>query len=68
MDIDPHEFPDHHRFTAGDFKGMDGMPIVMTEKDAVKCTELPLEDAWYAIADAELDGGFDENLIELLKP
>lgn len=32
-----HPLPDHHPFTAADFAVGDGLPVVMTEKDAVKC-------------------------------
>ena len=32
----PHEFPDHHAFTIEDVKFDDNIPVVMTEKDAVK--------------------------------
>jgi tetraacyldisaccharide 4'-kinase len=66
LQVEPHPFPDHHRFRAEDFSAMTGMPIVMTEKDAVKCTQLKLDDAWYARASVELDQGFDNKLIELL--
>jgi tetraacyldisaccharide 4'-kinase len=31
-------FPDHHAFTASDFEKLGERPILMTEKDAVKCT------------------------------
>ncbi|MCW5569925.1 MAG: tetraacyldisaccharide 4'-kinase, partial [Steroidobacteraceae bacterium] len=30
-------FPDHHAFTAADLAFEDGLPVLMTEKDAVKC-------------------------------
>ncbi|TAG05427.1 MAG: tetraacyldisaccharide 4'-kinase [Betaproteobacteria bacterium] len=32
-----HAFPDHHPFTAADFETLGERPILMTEKDAVKC-------------------------------
>ncbi|MDZ7841133.1 MAG: tetraacyldisaccharide 4'-kinase [Gammaproteobacteria bacterium] len=67
IDVQPHPFPDHHRYGAGDFSGMRDAPIVMTEKDAVKCGGLPLEDAWYTRASIELESRFDNTLIELLK-
>lgn len=38
IDCIPHPFPDHHAFTASDFDVGDALPILMTEKDAVKCT------------------------------
>jgi tetraacyldisaccharide 4'-kinase len=39
-------FPDHHRFVAADFKDMTGLPVIMTEKDAVKCAHLAGPGAW----------------------
>jgi tetraacyldisaccharide 4'-kinase len=38
-----HPFPDHHPFTAGDLDFGDRLPVLMTEKDAVKCR--PFADA-----------------------
>ncbi len=32
----PHAFPDHHRYTADDFDFGSDLPVLMTEKDAVK--------------------------------
>jgi len=32
----PHAFPDHHRYTAEDFAFGSDLPVLMTEKDAVK--------------------------------
>lgn len=54
-------FDDHHAFTAEDFKDMGGA-IVMTEKDAVKCTGLGLANAWYLRVDASLPEAFEESL------
>ncbi|WP_440995424.1 tetraacyldisaccharide 4'-kinase [Arhodomonas sp. SL1] len=36
----PHPFPDHHRFRPVDLEFDDDRPVVMTEKDAVKCRHL----------------------------
>ncbi len=66
LSVDRHPFPDHHRYKPEDFAAMQDAPIVMTEKDAVKCTEMPLQDAWYTRTSIELDEGFDNKLIELL--
>ena len=33
----PHAFPDHHAFTAADLAFGNALPVLMTEKDAVKC-------------------------------
>ena len=52
-----HEFEDHHRFRAEDFSGLTG-PILMTEKDAVKCRGLGLDNAWAVPVEAELAPAF----------
>lgn len=34
----PHPFPDHHPVSAAELDFRDDLPVLMTEKDAVKCT------------------------------
>lgn len=56
----PHRFPDHHLFTGGDFNAVPaGSVIVMTEKDAVKCRDLKLENAWYLPVETRLPDDFE---------
>lgn len=57
LQLTGHAFEDHHRFRIEDFSGMAG-PILMTEKDAVKCRGLALDDAWAVPVEAELSPGF----------
>jgi tetraacyldisaccharide 4'-kinase len=52
-----HPFADHHAFRIEDFAGLRG-PILMTEKDAVKCRGLGLDDAWAVPVAAELPDAF----------
>jgi tetraacyldisaccharide 4'-kinase len=48
MTVQPHAFPDHHSFKKTDFDSIRmGGAIIMTEKDAVKCRSLELENAWF---------------------
>ena len=54
-----HAFEDHHAFVADDFAGMQE-PVLMTEKDAVKCRNLGLPNAWAVPVDAGLTDGFFE--------
>lgn len=58
MGLDPvvHEFPDHHLFSRDDFGFSDGGPLVMTEKDKVKCGQIGLRNAWYLKVSADVDG------------
>jgi tetraacyldisaccharide 4'-kinase len=51
-----HPFPDHHSFRATDLAFGDDAPVVMTEKDAVKCTAFATTNHWALIVDAEVDG------------
>jgi len=47
IDIIEHAFPDHHPFTAEQLDFQDGLPVLMTEKDAVKCREFAKRQFWY---------------------
>jgi tetraacyldisaccharide 4'-kinase len=55
-----HPFPDHHRFSAEDINFKDPLPVLMTEKDAVKCLPLVTERHWCLKVQAELPGAFYE--------
>jgi tetraacyldisaccharide 4'-kinase len=51
-------FSDHHKFTANDFEYAGESPILMTEKDAVKCQAFA-KPQWYSLAvGAQLDKEF----------
>jgi tetraacyldisaccharide 4'-kinase len=48
LDIIEHEFPDHHPFTRGDLSFGDALPVLMTEKDAVKCAMFA-DPGWWLV-------------------
>lgn len=50
-----HPMPDHHAFVAADFKFAESHPVVLTEKDAVKCRPLGLRDTWFLPVEAQPD-------------
>ncbi|MEM8594028.1 MAG: tetraacyldisaccharide 4'-kinase [Pseudomonadota bacterium] len=58
FEVIEHAFPDHHHFIASDFDSLNTHPIVMTEKDAVKCRALHLENAYYQPISLEFDDAF----------
>jgi ATP-binding cassette, subfamily B, bacterial MsbA len=61
-------FPDHHRFDGSELIFEDGLPVVCTEKDAVKLRRLELPaDAWYLEIDIALDVGAEERIIDVLR-
>jgi tetraacyldisaccharide 4'-kinase len=53
LNINPIAFADHHEYSLDDFPG--DAPLLMTEKDAVKCRELGLKDAWCVPVNAALN-------------
>ena len=60
FEIEPHGFPDHHQYTKADFDSLAAeTAIIMTEKDAVKCRSMDLENAWYITVDADLSAEFE---------
>lgn len=65
--LETFSFPDHHNFTADDFEqqGIDEhQPVVMTEKDAVKCRQFAKNNFWYLSVEVNLESQFVERLIE----
>ena len=55
-------FPDHHFYRADDLIFDNDWPIIMTEKDAVKCTGLVADNAWYLEIEALPNQGFVNKL------
>jgi tetraacyldisaccharide 4'-kinase len=63
-----HIFPDHHAYAREDFAAMDPeLPVLMTEKDAVKCRKLGLKNAWFLSVDAVLPGDWESAFVEQVK-
>jgi tetraacyldisaccharide 4'-kinase len=58
LDITPHAFPDHHVYTLADLDFPGDAPILMTEKDAVKCEKLIPTRCWVLAVDAQLSAAF----------
>lgn len=54
----PHAFADHHRYSAADFEFGSRLPVLMTEKDAVKCVGLADDDFFSVPVRAELPEAF----------
>lgn len=60
-------FPDHHDYSRADFERMDpDLPVLMTEKDAVKCKALGLKNAWCLAVEAALPPEFEASLVATL--
>jgi tetraacyldisaccharide 4'-kinase len=62
-----HEFPDHHYYSQTDIHFNDDKPVIMTEKDAVKCRHFAGPQHWYLPIEARLPNLFGERLLHKLK-
>jgi tetraacyldisaccharide 4'-kinase len=66
MQVVPHPFPDHHAFVPADLEFGDDAPVIMTEKDAVKCKRFAKPHHWVFPVHAKLDPAFGNWLQEKL--
>lgn len=64
LDIVEHAFPDHHPFAAGDLDFGDAQPVLMTEKDAVKCRAFADARVWYVPVTARFSDAHSAELLE----
>ncbi len=62
----PHAFPDHHRYQASDFEFGSRLPVLMTEKDAVKCAAFVDASHYSVPVRAELPEAFWVSLLDRL--
>jgi tetraacyldisaccharide 4'-kinase len=60
----PHAFTDHHAYRASDLVFGSPLPVLMTEKDAVKCADFAPEDSYAVPIDAELPEAFWAALLD----
>jgi len=68
LSLHKHAFSDHHAYRQEDFSGWSTDCIIMTEKDAVKCRNLTLPDAWVVIVSSQFSAALESALDEILMP
>jgi tetraacyldisaccharide 4'-kinase len=66
LNVYEHPLPDHHPFKAGDLNFGDALPVIMTEKDAVKCAAIADDRCWYVPVTAEFVEAEARGLIDLV--
>ncbi|MFT5208679.1 MAG: subfamily B ATP-binding cassette protein MsbA [Flavobacterium sp.] len=70
FEVIEHAFSDHHQFSLTDVSFGDSLPVIMTEKDAVKCrllsTSLVHDDFWYLSVDVEVDDNLINEIVAKL--
>ena len=57
---------DHHDFSATDLSFDDDKPIIMTEKDAVKCRAFANDKMWYIPVEASISGELEKHILTKL--
>jgi tetraacyldisaccharide 4'-kinase len=62
----PHPFPDHHPFGERDLDFGDDLPVLLTEKDAVKLRGAARPNWWVLPVSAKVDPGFGAWLLRKL--
>ncbi len=67
IDIVEHAFPDHHAFVAADLQFGDETPVLMTDKDAVKCRAFAHENWWRVPVRARFTDGFLQDITNRLR-
>lgn len=72
IEVIPHAFPDHHRYKTSDLDFSDQLPILMTEKDAIKCKTLAFENSlkakhWFLQVTTEVSPELKQALLEKIQ-
>lgn len=67
MQFSRHPFPDHHAFCESDLDDIQASVIIMTEKDAIKCTAFADARIWVLPVDATLDPLLIARILETLR-
>jgi tetraacyldisaccharide 4'-kinase len=63
LEIMEHPFPDHHPFTGEELDFGDGLPVLMTEKDAIKCRDFAKRQFWYVPIAAQFSEAHERELL-----
>ncbi|MFE8032407.1 tetraacyldisaccharide 4'-kinase [Thiohalocapsa marina] len=64
--VERRPYPDHHRYRPQDAEHWRGLPVIMTEKDAVKCAAFAESDHWSLPVEAILDPEFESRFLAKL--
>ncbi len=63
LSVDAHAFPDHHPLSAAEVQFGDALPVLMTEKDAVKCRAFATANHWYLPVEARFNAADEAQLL-----
>jgi tetraacyldisaccharide 4'-kinase len=66
IEVIGHPLDDHARLRAQDIAFADDRPVLMTEKDAVKCASIADQRHWYVPVDASFSAGESRMLLDIV--
>ncbi len=67
LDIIEHAFADHHAYVKADLEFGDDAPILMTEKDVVKCETFLDSDIWYLPIIVQPNAALEQRISTLIE-
>ena len=68
FEIIEHAFPDHHTYAQADLEFTDALPLITTEKDAIKLAHIESDRTiWVLPVIADLEAAFDAVILEKLR-
>ena len=67
LQVIPHPLDDHTQLSPQNLQFPDDNPVLITEKDAVKCTQFKLENVWVLPVTAQLPATFLTRIEKLLR-
>jgi tetraacyldisaccharide 4'-kinase len=67
LEVIEHAFPDHHAYQPHELQFDNADAILMTEKDAVKCSAFAPEHCWMLAVDAEVDAALGDKVLKKLR-
>jgi len=66
LNFEAHAYPDHHAYTAADLDFGPAAVVLMTEKDAVKCSGLTRAEVWVLPVSAQVPPALADLVVETL--
>ncbi|MEM7400878.1 MAG: tetraacyldisaccharide 4'-kinase [Pseudomonadota bacterium] len=67
INVIAHTFADHHEFQMEDLRFDDELPILMTEKDVIKCLDFKLQNIWYVPLKIDLNAELSHKVNTILE-
>ncbi len=67
LQFSAHAFPDHYAFRPEDLEFAGADAVLMTEKDAVKCSAFARDNVWFLPVEAEVDAALGQLILNRLE-